>query len=161
MWSTLRQQIPQTVRQRSQNTTKHQALLQRLTLAHENILANQTAGLGGKHHLVSVRTPVREVAVANVDQLGRVRLFKRMLERAVGDGLLEKARFEAALSEWRKERRKKPTWVESSWISAIFQSELIGWGSWRNTFSNENLWCVSLDAHSGLEPPYNIRLGTT
>ena len=76
-----------------------QILLGRLTKCHENIVVKEQYGSGGKDYLVSVRTPAREVALAIVDELGEVQLFKNMLERAVGEGLLDRAKLESALSE--------------------------------------------------------------
>ena len=53
----------------------------------------------GKEYLVSVRTPAREVAVAMVDEHGEVQLFRNMLERAVGEGLLNGAKLELGLRD--------------------------------------------------------------
>ena len=74
-------------------------LLKRLTNSHENIVARQQPGSSGRDHLLSVRTPVREVAIATVDPQGRVQLFARMLDRAVREGLLEEKRFQTAISD--------------------------------------------------------------
>ena len=111
-------------------------LLKHLTLTHENIITKLNNGSGGKHHLVSVRTPVREVAVATVDQLGRVQLFKRMLQRAVGEGLLQKARLETALSEL-GEIGKEETDLGGALLDIGNISERVDWlGKLAHYFSN-------------------------
>ena len=74
-------------------------LLKRLAATRENILVSQRVGSEGEEYLVSIRTPVREVAVASVDQSGSVQIFSKMLERAMGEGLLEKSRFQKALDD--------------------------------------------------------------
>ena len=112
------------------------SLLKRLMMTHENIVAKQLHGSGGGDHWVLVRTPVREVVVATVDRLGRVQLLKRMLERAVGEGLLERARFETALSEL-GEVREKETDLGGALLDIGHISERVDWlGKLARYFSN-------------------------
>ena len=79
--------------------TKPSRLLKLLTVSHENVVVTQPRGSDREEFLVTVRTPVRDVAVAAVDPLGMVQIFTRMLGRAVDEGLIEKTRFERLLSE--------------------------------------------------------------
>ncbi len=78
---------------------KPSSLLKRLTITHENVVVNQRSGSEGGEYLISVRTPAREVAVASIDSSGSVQIFSKMLERAVGEGILEKRRLQRALDE--------------------------------------------------------------
>ena len=76
-----------------------QILIDQLAKSSENIIVKEQSRASGKEYLVSVRTPAREVAVAMVDERGQVQLFKNMLERAVGEGLLDGAKLESGLSD--------------------------------------------------------------
>ena len=73
--------------------------LQALSKSHENIVVKEDRGSQGTDYLVAIRTPVREVAVATIDSSGIVRVYPRMLSRAVGDGLLTKAKFDESLRQ--------------------------------------------------------------
>ena len=59
-----------------------------LKQTHENIVVTEDNGSKGTDYLVSIRTPVRDVVVATVDVSGVVRVYPRMLNRAVEEGLL-------------------------------------------------------------------------
>ena len=50
-------------------------LLRCLTRDQENIVIKQQQGFGVEDYLVSVRTPIREVAVATIDPSGNIQLF--------------------------------------------------------------------------------------
>ena len=71
--------------------------LQRLARSHENIVIQIDKGAAGRDYLISVRTPLREVAVAAVDTAGTVWLYPSMLKRAEADGLIAKARLSRVL----------------------------------------------------------------
>ena len=92
------------------NDSEISNLLRRLTKADENIIIKQQQGFGGEDYLVSVRTPVREVAVATIDPSGEVQIFTRMLGRAVQERLIEKTRFERVLSELGKSEAGETNW---------------------------------------------------
>ena len=81
------------------DASKASSLIKLLTVSHENVVVTPHRGSDGEEILVSVRTPVRDVAIATVDSLGMVQLFTRMLGRAVDEGLIEKTRFERLLDE--------------------------------------------------------------
>ena len=72
--------------------------LEQLSKAHENIVLRRDRGTDADYH-ISFRTPLREVAVATVDSSGDVQLFLRMLDRAVGDGLIIRDRLDRALEK--------------------------------------------------------------
>lgn len=74
-------------------------LIDGLAESNENIIVEEQSGASGKEYLVSIRTPAREVAVAMIDERGEVQLFRNMLERAVGEGLLDRAKLEAGLKD--------------------------------------------------------------
>lgn len=76
-----------------------QDLIHQLTKLSENIIVKEQFRASGKEYLVSVRTPAREVAVAMVDEHGQVQLFRNMLERAVGEGLLNGAKWESGMKD--------------------------------------------------------------
>lgn len=76
-----------------------QNLINQLVSSSENIIVQEQIRAGEKEYMVSVRTPAREVAVAMVDEHGEVHLFRNMLERAVGEGLLNGAKLELALRD--------------------------------------------------------------
>ena len=76
-----------------------QDLIDQLVQSSENIIVKEQLRASGKEYLVSVRTPAREVAVAIVDKHGEVQLFRNMLERAVGEGLLDGAKLELGLRD--------------------------------------------------------------
>ena len=76
-----------------------QDLIDQLAQSSENIIVKEQLRASGKEYLVSVRTPAREVAVAMVDKRGEVQLFRNMLERAVGEGLLDGAKLELGLRD--------------------------------------------------------------
>ena len=74
-------------------------LIDGLAESNENIIVEEQTRASGKEYLVSIRTPAREVAVAMIDERGEVQLFRNMLERAVGEGLLDGARLDAGLKD--------------------------------------------------------------
>ena len=76
-----------------------QELIEELAKSSENIVVKEQLRASGKEYMVSVRTPSREVAVAMVDEQGEVQLFRNMLERAVGEGLLDGAKLELGLRD--------------------------------------------------------------
>ncbi len=76
-----------------------QDLIHQLAKLSENIIVKEQFRANGREYLVSVRTPAREVAVAMVDEHGQVQLFKNMLDRAVGEGLLNGAKLESGLRD--------------------------------------------------------------
>ena len=74
-------------------------LIDGLAESNENLIVEEQSRASGKEYLVSIRTPGREVAVAMIDEHGEVQLFRNMLERAVGEGLLDGAKLEAGFKD--------------------------------------------------------------
>ncbi len=114
------------------------SFLDRLTTIRENVVARQPPGSRGEHHLISVRTPTREVAVASMDPSGRIHIFSRMLERAAQEGLIDKARLQRALDdlgqEGADEARSGGALVDIGHISERFDwldSLALGFSDWR------------------------------
>lgn len=110
--------------------------LKELSKSHENIVLEEDRGPNRIDYIVSVRTSVRDVAVAVVDSKGGVQIYVRMLQRAVSDGLLTKARLDEALKRLgpphREEIDKGPALLEIGDLS-----DRIAWlGSLAFEFAN-------------------------
>ena len=92
-----------------------------LSQCHENIVVNEDKGARSTDYMVSIRTPVRDVAVATVDFSGVVRVYPRMLYRAVADGLLGRDRLNESLRQlgapWADEIKKGTGLLEIGNIS--------------------------------------------
>ena len=86
--------------------------------------------------MVTVRTPVRDVAIATVDSSGMVQLFTRMLGRAVDEGLIEKTRFERLLNELEAIAEKRAS-TNGALLDIGHISERFDWlGNLAHCFSN-------------------------
>ena len=73
--------------------------LQRLASSYENVVVQTDNGSPGGDLLISIRTPVREVAVAALDASGIIWIYPNMLKRAEADGLITKARLNRVLKQ--------------------------------------------------------------
>ena len=86
-----------------------------------NVVLKEDKGAQDTEYLISIRTPVKEVAIASVDSSGIVWVYPRMLNRAVGDRLLKKAAFEESLEQlgapWDDEIRRGTGLLELGHIS--------------------------------------------
>ena len=92
-----------------------------LSQCHENIVVKEDKGARSTDYMVSIRTPVRDVAVATVNFSGVVRVYPRMLDRAVTDGLLGTDRLNESLRQlgapWVDEIKKGTALLEIGNIS--------------------------------------------
>ena len=118
------------------DASRASSLLKLLTVSHENVAVTPRRGSDGEEFLVTVRTPVRDVAIATVDSLGMVQLFTRMLGRAVDEGLLEKTRFGRLLNELEAIAEKRAS-TNGALLDIGHISERLDWlGNLAHCFSN-------------------------